>query len=212
MHSTPWKKSRTYGDIYGGRKRLRLNDNIFARAHSLKRPSKGAHVPILMEDNPSRDFYYPLSMDEVVAVLGELPKRHTDYLTHVWLRRQHEENPERNGQVFGTYITGSGVSVITLYAWPTSNQINFGGHKPRGGMVKEIEKFGGEVIQKKGVWFGQWDKDSARKYTRFVLLHEVGHHIDPKLWLRNRKSLEDFADQYGYEKSVLGSRVVRDSE
>ena len=30
---TPWKKSRTYGDLHGGRKRRKLRDNILKREH-----------------------------------------------------------------------------------------------------------------------------------------------------------------------------------
>lgn len=42
------KKSRKFGDIYGGRTRPRLNDNIFQKAHSLKRPAINQEQPMYL--------------------------------------------------------------------------------------------------------------------------------------------------------------------
>lgn len=58
---TGWKKSREFGDKMGGRCRLKLDDNIFAREHSFHAPTEFGKVPILMVDNPSRDYYHPVS-------------------------------------------------------------------------------------------------------------------------------------------------------
>ena len=37
---TAWKKSRTFGDIKGGRMRIKLKDNIVKREHSLLKPTE----------------------------------------------------------------------------------------------------------------------------------------------------------------------------
>ena len=58
---TAWKKSRKFGDVKGGRMRPKLADNIFARAHSIQRPSEGEELPIFITDNPSRDYFFPIS-------------------------------------------------------------------------------------------------------------------------------------------------------
>ena len=45
---TAWKKSRTFGDLKGGRVKPKLADKIFARTHSLQRPSPGDGLPIFI--------------------------------------------------------------------------------------------------------------------------------------------------------------------
>jgi hypothetical protein len=55
----PWRKSRTFGDIYGGRRWPKFADNIRLRLHSLPALSPGQAMPILIENNPSRDFCFP---------------------------------------------------------------------------------------------------------------------------------------------------------
>ena len=84
---TAWRRSRTFGDIRGGRTRRRMTDNIFARCHSLERPAPGDELPIVPRDNPLRDFFFPLTADEVVEALHAIPGGAADGLTHVWLRR-----------------------------------------------------------------------------------------------------------------------------
>ena len=54
---TAWKKSRTFGDLKGGRMRVKLKDNILRKLHSLQCPSPLDECPIYMQENPSKDFY-----------------------------------------------------------------------------------------------------------------------------------------------------------
>lgn len=72
---TAWKKSRTFGDIMGGRMRLKLKDNIHKRLHSLQAPSRYEETPILMASNPSRDYFFPASPEEVRNALQKFPDR-----------------------------------------------------------------------------------------------------------------------------------------
>lgn len=62
---TAWKKSRKFGDIHGGRMRLKCADGIFNRTHNLLPPSEGQDTPIFIVENTSRDFYYPVTIDEI---------------------------------------------------------------------------------------------------------------------------------------------------
>ena len=80
---TAYRKSRKFGDVYGGRVRARLPDGIFRRAHSLKRPGPHDDLPILIEDNPSRKFFFPLSGPEILQALEALPKNAQAGITHV---------------------------------------------------------------------------------------------------------------------------------
>ena len=73
---TAWRKSRKFGDVFGGRSRPMLSDGIFRRLHSFTTPAVGTPTPLLIEDNPSRDFFFPLDGAEVMDALRRLPPEH----------------------------------------------------------------------------------------------------------------------------------------
>ena len=125
MNHTPWKKSRKFGDIYGGRKHLRLNDNIFSRAHSLKRPNPNDELPTLMEDNPSRDYFFPISVEETKEALLALPKNDYEGITHIWLRRFNKSEFQKGRLPLAEFICGNGVRVIVYYPKSLDNFFSF---------------------------------------------------------------------------------------
>jgi hypothetical protein len=84
---TAWKKSRKFGDVYGGRGSPKICDRIFNRVHSLSPPSQLDELPIYIIDNPARDFLFSLQPDEIVRELQQLPERDRSQITHIWLRR-----------------------------------------------------------------------------------------------------------------------------
>jgi hypothetical protein len=57
---TAWKENRKFGDVHGGRSHPKITDNIFNRLHSFSRPGPHDPTPILVEDNPSSDYFFPL--------------------------------------------------------------------------------------------------------------------------------------------------------
>lgn len=71
---TAWKKNRKFGDVMGGRKRPKLADNKFNGQHNLTAPNEREETPIFILDNPSRDFYFPVTVEEVKETLNRLPK------------------------------------------------------------------------------------------------------------------------------------------
>jgi hypothetical protein len=209
---TPWKKSRTYGDIYGGRNRLRLNDNIFQRAHSLKKPNPNDELPILIQENPSRDFFFPISVDEARVAIQALPTKEYQGITHIWLRRLNKTEYE-NGQLpLAEFICGSGVRVIVLYPFPKSLTLDLGNKKPSSRKLKELSKWCKNINNVKGRWSLKWDLDSLREYyIGNLLYHEVGHHVDwyNRHWsAANNKQLEEFADQYAIQKTATATRIL----
>lgn len=199
---TPWKKSRTYGDIYGGRACQRMTDNIFARYHSLKPPTPGQHLPIFVEDNPSKGYYFPISQTDLEEVMEKLPKEEVKGLTHIWLRRDTGNLDGRNGY-FAKFICGSKVRVIIIQPWPIDGKLFLGNKKPSLRTVKTYQRFNAELTKEKGKWYVFLDGENLKKfYLEYLFLHEIGHHIDwyHRHWSKaNFKQCEEYADQYALE-------------
>ena len=68
---TAWKKNREFGDRMGGRRKLKMHDNIFAREHSFTAPSEWEETPIYMHDNTSRNYFFPISVDDIKDALSK---------------------------------------------------------------------------------------------------------------------------------------------
>ena len=66
---TAWRKNRKLGDVYGGRTWPKIADRIFNKAHSLAPPGPDQETPILIEDNPSRDYFFPLTGAETIEAV-----------------------------------------------------------------------------------------------------------------------------------------------
>lgn len=208
---TPWKKSRTLGDIYGGRERRRFADNIFARAHSIERPTSDVELPILLEDNPSRDFFFPLNGEEVIEALKALPQDDYAGITHVWMRRLKKQDYLDGSQPFATFSCGSGVRLITLYPFPRDLSYSFGSKRPPNSAFNDVSRFGAEIIQVGNDWRANWSIDALRGFYAHVLYHEVGHHVDwyRRFWSKaNRKELEEAADQYAFARTATARHVI----
>ena len=123
---TAWKKSRTFGDLKGGRMRVKLKDNILRKLHSLQCPSPLDECPIYMQENPSKDFYFPITVDDIKSVLEQLPTEDVAPLTHIWLRKKNPYNNHDQRE----FIVGSGVYVIILYPFSKNNKLMIGKKKP----------------------------------------------------------------------------------
>jgi hypothetical protein len=213
---TAWKKSRKFGDIYGGRTRLRLDDNIFKRAHSLKKPGINDQLPILIEENPSKNFFFPLSVSEALEALKALPKRDYEGITHIWLKRIKLSDYENGSLPLAEFICGSGVRVIVLYSWSKDLIQHFGQRKPSQRSINEYKKYGA-IFSKVGKnWVCKWELKQLRKfYINSLIYHEVGHHVDwyYRNWSgANLKQVEDYADQYAIQKTATATHVFNHLE
>mgnify|MGYP000067038661 FL=1 len=213
---TAWKKSRKFGDIYGGRTRARLNDNIFMRAHSLKRPSSTDELPILIQDNPSRDFFFPISADEASEAIKALPKDDSLGITHIWLRRFSKTEYEKGALPLAEFICGSGVRVIILYPFPKNMIMNLGSKKPSARKLKELGEWCSDIKKADGSWVLRWNLPALRKYyINNLLYHEVGHHVDwyNRYWtMANARQAEEFADQYAIQKTATATQIFNKLE
>lgn len=209
---TAWKKNRKFGDIYGGRSKLKINDNIFRRCHSLTRPEPGDVTPLLIEDNPSRDFFFPLAAAEVKHALQALPKKDYAQITHIWLRRLKKSEYQAGNMPQAEFICGSGVRVIVLYPTPKDMVVRLGAKKPSNRKLKELRKWCSKVEYKSGGWRATWELSELKGYYINVLLyHEVGHHVDwyNRQWSQaNSKQVEEYADQYAMQKTATATYVL----
>lgn len=73
---TAWKKNRKFSEIHGRRTRLKCADGIFKRHHNILPPAIGQETPIFIVENTSRDFYFPVTIDEIKETLKKLPITH----------------------------------------------------------------------------------------------------------------------------------------
>jgi len=210
-YPTPWKKSRKYGDVYGGRTFPKLADRVFNRAHSLEKPSDHDVLPLVIEENPSRDFFFPLSSEEIIEALKALPKQDYEEITHIWLRRVSKADFVDGSHPLATFICGSGVRVITLYPWPTNMLLPYGTKRPSNRIVNEVEGFGAVVRKIGKEWFSEWDLEGLKKYyIQAILYQKVGYHIDwyYRHWSGpNRRASCDFADQYAIANTAAATHV-----
>lgn len=207
---TAWKKSRTYGDIYGGRERIRLTDAIFAHTHSLKRPDPGQDLPVLLQDNPSKGFFFPISAHEAQVALQSLPGDEYAGITHIWLRRIRHVSRQKDALPLAEFVCGSGVRAIILYPWRRDLRQVFGSKKPSSRAVAEYRRFGSsELTCVRGIWTLTWRLAALRAFSIHLLYHEVGHHVTRYMrhYDASHRKTENAADQYAYQRTAVASYV-----
>lgn len=206
---TAWKKSRKFGDVKGGRKRPKLADNIFARAHSLQRPSAGEALPIFITDNPSRDYFFPIGEEEVRRELAHLPHGDWEGITHIWFRRFKKSEYEANEFPLAEFSCGSGVRLVTIYPWPRSLDWHHGYKKPSAALRRVLERYDADLSAQDGRWISTWQQPNLKNfYIEYLLFHEIGHHVDwyVRHWSKaNNRVLEAAADQYAFSKTTKRS-------
>ena len=207
---TAWKKNRKFGDIHGGRIRLKCADGIFNRKHSLLPPTPDQETPIFIVENTSRDFYFPVTIEEIKDTLRKLPKDHTKYLTHIWLDKVKKSEYLKGESLQGQFICGSKVYLIKLYAVPTDNKMIFGQTKPTSKQLSFYKQYCNDLQHDKNGWYLQFTNESYKRYyLEKLLLHEIGHCVDyiyERHWSKaNNKQVEDFADNY----AVIWSNNVK---
>ncbi len=208
---TAWKKSRKFGDVHGGRSSPKVTDGVFGRVHSLQPPIQGQKLPIVRLDNPSKDFFFPLGPEEVLEELGRLPRQHVEGVTHIWFRRFKKSEYERHEMPLACFQCGSGVRAIILYPWPKDLKLFLGTRKPTPRQIKMYAPYSTELVHGSKGWYLEFALEPLKAlFTEFLLFHEIGHHVDrySRRWTRaNRKQVEDFADQYAFERTSLRASV-----
>jgi len=157
---TAWRKNRKFGDVHGGRTHPKITDGIFNRAHSLSPPGPDQQTPILIEDNPSRDYFFPLTGEECIKAL---PKRDQVGVTHLWLRRPGATD-RREGLPLAQFICGSGVRLIVMFPWRKDMRLCLGRRRPAGILSKECAGFGTPAFRDREWWYVEFSMRDLRRY------------------------------------------------
>jgi hypothetical protein len=170
----------------------------------------------LIEDNPSRDYFFPLSVLEVEKALKALPARDYSQITHIWLRRFKKSDYESSRIPLAEFICGSGVRAIILYPVPRTMMMDLGKKKPSARKLRELSEWCNDISCRNGRWVAKWQLPELRKYfINNLLYHEVGHHIDwyYRNWtMANRKQAEEYADQYAIQKTATATYIFNQLE
>ena len=208
---TAWRKNRRFGEIHGGRTRLRLADNVFRRVHSLKPPAPSEPLPVCIADNPSRDHFFPLDVDACAAALRALPERDRAGITHLWLRRPRGR-ARRHDQPLARYACGNGVRLVELFAWRHDRRLPWRGAVPTEREIRHWQRFGAVFAQDADGWFAEFPLAGLQRLFVHLLCHEVGHHVD---WYRRHWSppslarCEEAAEQYAFRFTARGVQALR---
>lgn len=209
-----WKKSRKFGDVHGGRKWPKVKDKIINRVHSLKPPTPHQELPIIMMDNPSKDFFYPIHPDEVLAAMKHLPSSHLEGITHIWFKRAKKSDYIKRKYPLASYSFIAEVVVIIFYPWPKHMRLYFGKKKPSKRTLNSYSNWCTDLRFDRKGYFLQWELKALRIfYLEHLLLHEIGHHVSYsyRYWSpASRKKAEDFANAYAVEWFVTET-IVFDS-
>lgn len=211
---TAWKKNRKLGDVKGGRTQPKITDNIFARAHSLQRPAPGTVQPIFISDNPSRDFFFPISEQEIRRELSHLPRKDWKGITHIWFRRFKKTDYEEGELPLAQFCCGSGVRLIVLYPWPVTMEWWHGTRMPGLKQQRTLEQYGARLHHRVDGWVSSWTLTGLKNfYIEHLFYHEVGHHVDR--YFRhsskaNHSVIEEVANQYAFSKTTKRSITFRD--
>ena len=142
-------------------------DDIFARSHPFSAPEPTDDIPLLIVDNPSKGYYFPIDVDEIQDVLDSYPKEEVDFITHIWLRKHLQKRP--NSLLLAEFMTGRGVCLMTLYPLEKSNRHYFGEWEPIRKVLREYERFANLGEDEQGR-YAQFTPESAKQYYLEVLL------------------------------------------
>jgi len=206
---TAWKKNRKFGDVMGGRIRPKLSDNLFNRLHNLAAPTNSDILPIFLVENPSRDFYFPVTIEDVKETIAKLPADHISYLTHILFQKIKKADYLVGNTFQGCFICGSGVNLIILHPFPIDNKMRLGKNKPTKKVLKQYSSYTTNLNQDSEGWYLQWTEDTVKHYfLESLILHEIGHSIDSfykRFWSKaTTQKKENWADNY---VTVWGEKV-----
>jgi hypothetical protein len=190
----PTRRNRNIGKTQGGRvkdgraveKRSRIFTNSIWRILSEREVTKGF---IILRENPSAEYYHPCTPSEIETVIRRFPRRFTESLRAVVLRRLTKLDERRGVEARRRF------SCIILNSFPKSNRIYWGTNPPPEAVKAHYAAWCDNWINEDGHWFQSWTAYQANRYYLFhLLLHELGHINQPPFHDRRRR--ESFAEDF----------------
>ena len=198
-----WHKSRIYGSDPD-----EAPDKVFDRVNLLMPVKPSDVLPLIVEDVPSKDAFFPVEPAELTELILKAIKPEARELTHIWYRRP-KPSEFRGGRVpFTEYIYANGICLIVFYPWPETLIFPLT-KKPTDAILNRYRKWSPKVSSHKGKWQLQWNLDSVRDfYLNDLLKNLLGLHFDfqtklaqmPDGRLRNGQ-LVQYANQRFFEQT-----------
>jgi hypothetical protein len=139
-------------------------------------------------DKLESKYSYPCTIKEIKEFLKEIPPDDLDGIKSIRLCNQKTNND-------GGYIKDGRLELIYFVDKDLKKEVQ--GYMS-GSVLKDTERFGGIKKNINGKEYICWSSENLKKYIKFVLLHEIGHHIYYKKFgkLTGSSEEEDFCSNY----------------
>ena len=167
-------------------------------------------VPIYVRPLHS-EFMRPFDTKDVKDLLSKLPSSFLKSLNGIYLLGGTAKQLKSSKRCFcyGCYMGRS----IYLHAFPKRMLTENWQKLPKPSIVEEYERMGANWKQDKLGWHLEFDRFSLKRfYLLDVLLHELGHHLDKRVWERDNRSAEGYANWFAQEYARLLTMYSADNE
>jgi hypothetical protein len=187
------RRSRKIGLTQGGRVRSGkawpkpsriLTDDTWRHLAATAREGK----PRIIIENPSRDYFHPCSASEILEVLGRFPEDVLKPVRVIVLRRLP-------GKDHDTGIEARAVmSCVVLNAFPKTLRQEWES-LPSARVIRHYKPWCQNWVAEGRRHVLAWTTDEIKRYYLYhLLLHEIGHLIDPRK--RSARASESFAEDF----------------
>jgi hypothetical protein len=190
----PIRRNKNIGKTQGGRVKngsaAEKASRIFSR-HIWTRLSdeEVQDSYIVIEDNPSRDFFHPVSEAEIRKTLDRMPNKLTKHLRAVVMPRMTSADKRRGVEARRRY------SCIILNPFPENLRLFWSTSPPKKAALQHYEPWDARWEEEETGWFQVWELDDLKTYYLFHLLfHELGHINQP--WFNSLNRREEFAEDF----------------
>lgn len=164
-----------------------------------------AIVPVYVR-NLHSDFIRPIEAEDVRELLSSVPSDFLNSLHGIYLLGGTFKQLRASKKRFRYGCYGSS-GRIYLYAFPRWMLAEFWGQLPKPTIVEEYKRMGAKWKQNDSGWWLEFDRSSLKRFYLFdVLLHELGHHADKRVWKRDTESAERYAEWFAREYARLITR------
>ena len=148
------------------------------------------------------EFIYPVRSEDVKNLFSKVLPSFLNDLHSIYLLGGTSKQLKASKKHFryGCYESGT----IYLYAFPKWMLKEKWGKRPKPTAVEEYERMGAQWKQDKSGWWLEFDRTSLKRFYLYdVLLHELGHHIDKRVWKRDTASAERYAKWFAQEHARM---------